>query len=77
MIFQILNKNLTDDTSVKWSIIKTFLVFILMKLGEVVVHMSTTISRTKFQQSWIKQKKVFIYAHLTEVSSVKVLLSTR
>ena len=31
---------------------------------------------TKFQQNWIKQKKVFICAHLTEVSSVKVLLST-
>ena len=33
-----------DDTSVKWSIIKTFFAFhpILMKLGEVVVHMYAT-----------------------------------
>ena len=32
---------------------------------------------TKFQQNWIKHKKVFICAQLTEVSSVKVLLSTK
>ena len=36
-----LNKTLMDDTSVKWSIVKTFLFFIrfLMKLGEVVVNL--------------------------------------
>ena len=52
-----------DDTSVKWSIMKSFFVFhlILMKLGKVVVHM--------------KNKKVFIIDRLTEVSSIKVLLS--
>ena len=37
---------LTDDTSAKWAIIKTFFVFhpILIKLGEVVIPMYTTTS---------------------------------
>ena len=57
---------------------KNFFAFypILLKLGEVVVHMGTTTS-AGFKQNWIKQKKVFICVRLTEVSSVKVLLSTR
>ena len=44
---------------------------ILMKLGEVVGPMCTT---TKFDQNWMKNKNVLIIDHLTEVSSVKVLL---
>ena len=32
---------------------------------------------TKFQQYWTKHKKVFICACLTDVSPVKVLLSTK
>ena len=43
-IHLVLNKTLTDDTSVKRAQIKTFFVFypILLKLGEVVVPMCTT-----------------------------------
>ena len=53
-----LNRTLMDDTSVKWSIIKTFFVFhpILMKLGEVVVHMGTTTSPSFIKIGW-KTKK--------------------
>ena len=53
---------------------KNFFVFlpILMKLGEVAVHMGTTIS--KFHQNQMKNKKVFNKDHLMEVSSIKVLL---
>ena len=60
-IHLVLNKTLMDDTSVKRAQIKTFVYY----------------NFTKFQQNWIKHKKVFICAHLMEVSSVKVLLSTR
>ena len=46
-IHLVLNGSLTDDTSVKWAQIKTFLCMfypILLKLGEVVVPMCTTTS---------------------------------
>ena len=57
---------------------KNFFVFypILLKLGEVVVHMDTTTSPS-FNKIGLNKKKVFICARLTEVSSVKVLLRTR
>ena len=66
-----------DDTSVKWAINKTFFVFhpILMKLGEVVVHMGTTTSPSFIKiQNRMKNKKVFIIDQLTEVSSIMVPL---
>ena len=71
-----LNGNLTDDTFVKRSIIKTFFVFhpILMKLGEVVVHVHVYYNFTKFHKNRMKNKKVFIIECLTEVSSDKVAL---
>ena len=46
---------------------------ILMKLGKVVVHMGTATS-PKFHHNQMKNKKVFIIDHLTEVSSVEVPL---
>ena len=64
-----------DDTSVKWSIVKTFFVFhpILMKLGEVVVHMGTT-TLPSFIKIGRKTKKVLIIDCLMEVSFIKVPL---
>ena len=56
---------------------KNFFVFypILLKLGEVVVHMSTTTS-PNFNKIGLNKKR-FICAHLMEVSSIKLPLSTR
>ena len=58
-------------------IIKTFFVFhpILMKLGEVVVPICTTTSPSFIKIRWKTKKfSLCIIDHLTEVSSVKVLL---
>ena len=57
---------------------QNFFVFhpILMKLGEVVVHMGTT-TKPSFYQNQMKNKKVLIIDRLMEVLSVKVLLSGR
>ena len=57
---------------------KNFFVFnpILLKLGEVVVHMGATASPS-FNKIGLNKKKFFICAHLMEVSSVKVPLRTR
>ena len=67
------NKTLTDDTSVKWDINKTFLFFIrFMKLGEVVVPVFYNFS--KFHQNQMKNEKVLLIAHLMDVSAGKVLL---
>ena len=74
-IHLVLNKTLMDDTSVKRAQIKTFLCLIQF-CWNLVWSCSTHgyYNFTKFQQNWIKQKKVFISACLTEVSSVKVPL---
>ena len=58
-IHLVLNKTLTDDTSVKRAQIKTFLCLpnpILLKLGEVVVLMDTTTSPS-FIKIGLKTKK--------------------
>ena len=47
-----------------------------MKLGEVVV-IHVYYNFTKFHQNWMKNKKVLLIAHLTDVLSVKVLLRDR
>ena len=68
-----------DDTSIKWAQIKSgFFLFnpILLKLGEVVVHMGTATSQS-FNKIGLNKKKVFICAHLTELSSVKLPLNTK
>ena len=46
-----------------------------MKLGKVVVHMGTTTSPSFIKIGW-KTKKVLLIAHLTDVSSIKVSLSS-
>ena len=55
---------------------ENFFVFhpILMKLGEVVVHMGTTIQLHQDSSKSDEKQKVFIIDHLMEVSSVKVPL---
>ena len=57
-----LNKTLMDDKSVKWAINTYFFVFhpILMKFGEVVVHMGTTTSLSFIKIGLVKIKKFYI-----------------
>ena len=56
----------------RWAINKTFLFFhlILMKLGEVVVHIGYY-NYTKFHQNRMKNKKVLLIAHFS-VQNYKV-----
>ena len=49
---------------------------ILLKLGDVVVPMCTTTSPSFVSTKLDKTQKKFICAHLTEVLSIKVPLST-
>ena len=50
----------------KWDIKKNFFVFhlILMKLGEIVIHMDDY-NFTKFHQNQMKNKKVLLVAHFS------------
>ena len=56
----------TDDTSVKRAFEKNFFVFhpILMKLGEIVVHIDKY-NFTKFHQNQIENKKVLLIARFS------------